>query len=104
MQRIYSHPIATMVHQVKNVLKNHGIDTQVRRENLANASGGIAPNEAWVELWLIDEKQLQEAERIVEDIINDTETENASPWTCPNCGEKIEGQFAACWNCGTEEP
>ena len=22
-------------------------------------------------------------------------------WTCPNCGEHIEKQFDACWNCGT---
>lgn len=21
------------------------------------------------------------------------------PWTCPDCGERIEGQFRACWNC-----
>ncbi len=22
-------------------------------------------------------------------------------WVCPKCGEQIEDQFAACWNCGT---
>jgi hypothetical protein len=21
-------------------------------------------------------------------------------WTCSRCGEKLEGQFTACWNCG----
>ncbi len=23
------------------------------------------------------------------------------PWTCPGCGEAIEGQFTECWKCGT---
>jgi predicted amidophosphoribosyltransferase len=23
-------------------------------------------------------------------------------WTCPQCGEEIEPQFTACWNCGSE--
>ena len=23
-------------------------------------------------------------------------------WTCPGCGERIEGQFTECWNCGRE--
>jgi hypothetical protein len=21
-------------------------------------------------------------------------------WVCPHCGQDVEGQFAACWNCG----
>ena len=23
-------------------------------------------------------------------------------WTCPDCGESIENEFDACWNCGAE--
>ena len=23
-----------------------------------------------------------------------------SAWTCPSCGEKLEGQFGSCWKCG----
>ncbi|MEP0845567.1 MAG: DUF2007 domain-containing protein [Phycisphaerae bacterium] len=25
-----------------------------------------------------------------------------APWTCGRCGERIEAQFTACWNCGAE--
>ena len=25
-------------------------------------------------------------------------------WTCPNCGEQVEKNFAACWNCEAERP
>jgi ribosomal protein S27AE len=25
-------------------------------------------------------------------------------WTCPKCGEQVEKNFAACWNCEAERP
>jgi ribosomal protein S27AE len=25
-------------------------------------------------------------------------------WTCPNCGEQVEKNFLACWNCEAERP
>ena len=25
-------------------------------------------------------------------------------WKCPKCGEVIDPQFTACWNCGTARP
>ena len=28
----------------------------------------------------------------------------ADPWTCPDCGERIEPQFTECWNCGASKP
>ena len=39
------------------------------------------------------------ASSIVEDLIKDSD-EYRSSWVC-QCGEKIEGQFTACWSCGT---
>jgi rubrerythrin len=30
--------------------------------------------------------------------------EPQSNWTCPKCGEVLEGQFSNCWNCSTERP
>lgn len=26
------------------------------------------------------------------------------PWTCPVCGERIEGIFGVCWQCGAAQP
>lgn len=109
MQKIYSHISTTHVHHVKNVLQNHGIETEVKGEKLADASGGVAPIDAWVELWLIDDSQFQEAKQIVDDVLEDFNTESADrqelePWTCPNCGKEVEGEFAVCWNCESERP
>lgn len=30
-----------------------------------------------------------------------SETALLPAWRCPNCGETVEGQFQACWKCGT---
>jgi rubrerythrin len=27
----------------------------------------------------------------------------APAWRCPSCGELVEGQFQACWKCGTSK-
>jgi len=61
----------------------------------------IVGTEVWPELWVdrdIDydrAKQLIDANTIVEE-------SPQQPWRCRKCGEENEGQFAACWNCGTE--
>ena len=51
---------------------------------------------------LVHEEDFERASQIVRDI---TEREPASdrPWTwrCA-CGEDVEEQFGACWNCGAE--
>ncbi|WP_348672061.1 DUF2007 domain-containing protein [uncultured Abyssibacter sp.] len=26
------------------------------------------------------------------------------PWTCVDCGERMDGQFSDCWRCGAEKP
>ena len=108
MKRVYSHPSLSFVHNVKNVLDNHGIASRVQGDRLADASGGLAPTDVWVELWLLDESRFTEAKKIVDGLLNDAseptaETKSAS-WTCPNCGEEIEPAFAACWNCETDRP
>lgn len=104
MQRIYSHPNAAMVHHAKNVLENHGIAAVVQGEHLAAAAGGVAPVDAWIELWVTDDDRAREAAQIIREATDESAVESAPPWTCASCGEEIEGQFSACWNCGAPRP
>ncbi len=30
-------------------------------------------------------------------------TEPAEDWLCPKCGEILDGNFTACWNCGAAD-
>jgi hypothetical protein len=90
-----------MVYHVKSILENHGIESTVHGEYRGVAVGGIAPLDAWMELWVLDDRRLEEAQQIVEMTLKDIQITHET-WRCQSCGEELEGQFAQCWKCGTE--
>ena len=57
--------------------------------------------EIWPELWVINDIDYDRARQLLDNAIVD-ESPHAN-WTCRQCGEENEGQFAACWNCGTQQ-
>ncbi|MGV8073929.1 MAG: DUF2007 domain-containing protein [Syntrophobacteraceae bacterium] len=101
MQKVYSSPDRATVYRIKSTLEDNGIEITVLGEDRGVAVGGIAPLDAWLELWLFDEERLEEARQIVEDVLKDIQIPQEK-WKCPNCGEELEGQFSQCWKCGTE--
>ncbi len=101
--RIYSAPVLAQVANIRHILEMHGIACRIQGEYRSGAAGEIPPTEAWPELWVDDPAQLAEAQRLVDEAIRSADT--AQPgWTCPSCREVNEGQFGACWNCGTSCP
>lgn len=104
MQKVYSHQNGAMVHLVRNELETHGIEAIVRGEHAAAVMGGGAGVDAWVELWIVDEDRVPEAERIVQEVMAAESAEAGEPWACPQCGTEVEAQFGACWNCGADRP
>lgn len=101
MRKVYSSPDPNLVHFAKNILEDNKIECVILREQLAGAVGGIAPIDAWAELWVLDSERQAEAQSILETALTKTETGQKS-WQCPGCGENIEAQFTHCWNCETE--
>lgn len=102
MYVVYSAPDATTVHIVKGILDQRGIRTIVRGELLQGAAGGIAPIDAWVELVVLKMQDVPVAKAIVQEVVREQPATQSASWVCPDCGESIEGQFGACWNCGAE--
>jgi hypothetical protein len=102
MQRIYSAPDSTLVHLAKHVLENEGIECVVTGEHLASAAGGVAPVDAWLELWVVNPYQAEAARDLVERMRRAEGTREAERWLCPDCIEWREGQFSHCWKCGAE--
>jgi hypothetical protein len=100
MERVYSAQFLAPVANMKNVLKMHGIESNITGENLSAAVGEIPPIEAWPQLWVTDQ-DIERAKKIIEDGLKDS-PESQKVLICPNCGKEVEGQFAVCWNCGTE--
>ena len=99
--KVYTSPDLPMVGHMKNILESHGISCTIQNQFSAAAVGDIPVNECWPELRIIDSKQIEKANQIVNAVMAPDSTP-ITPWRCPVCHETIEGQFTACWNCGTD--
>ena len=102
MKLVYSAESVVNVAHMRNVLESAGIRCAVRNYHLAGAIGEIPFVECWPQVWAVEEYQHVEAERLVAAELNGTRPGPA--WTCPECRERIESQFTACWRCGCERP
>ena len=86
------------INHYKNLLQAEGIRCEIRNEHLGSIVGEMPFVETWPELWIVDDLDFDRATQLI------VGAESESPvadWTCKKCGEINEGQFAACWNCGT---
>ena len=98
MKKVYSSEHGFMTEHIKEILEEEGIDCMIKNLNLSGAMGEIPPIECWPEIWILHDEDYNQANSIVEDLTKDS-SEYQSSWIC-HCGEKIEGQFTDCWNCG----
>ena len=103
MIRVFSHPDPAITHLVLNRLRQEGVDAVIQGEALGRGMGEIPPIAAWSELWVADGAPLANVEAIVSEITAEPSAPLA-PWTCPACGESVEGQFGECWACGHAAP
>lgn len=103
MTLVYSNPDPAITHLVRNALEQIGVTAVVRGERPGAALGEIPPIAAWSEVWVPDEGRMDEVRAIIAETTAETSVDPAS-WTCPACGEEVEGQFAACWSCGAAAP
>ncbi len=97
--RVYSAPNITMVGHFKNLLEMNGISSEIRGDKRSIGAGEIPPIECWIELWVTEDSQIENAKQIIKEALESAENESEN-WQCPGCGEDIEGQFSDCWNCG----
>ncbi|RMH73720.1 MAG: DUF2007 domain-containing protein [Gemmatimonadetes bacterium] len=102
MKKVYSSPDSLMIGHLKNVLEANGIPAMLKNEHLPGLAGGVPVNECWIELWILSDIDLEQAEHIIQTALQHHTKDPLPEWQCPSCGETIEGQFARCWNCGTE--
>jgi rubrerythrin len=78
-------------------LRAAGIECEVRNTVLSGALGEIPFLECAPQIWIryaLDEARARE---LIEQLRTPVSGE---PWTCRQCGEVLEPQFAQCWNCG----
>jgi hypothetical protein len=102
MKKVYESLDPIMVGHIKNLLENEGIACVTRNEFLASAAGIIPLCECWYEIWVTNEEQYEKAKNVIQSALSKTEPSEGPEWVCPSCGERLENQFTACWNCGKE--
>ena len=83
---------------VRNMLEDAEISAVVQGETLALAMGDIPVGPSTAPTVWVHARNATRARELVEQREAHTPTDQPA-WTCLECGEQIEGQFAECWQC-----
>ena len=99
MKKLNSSESLVTINHWKNILQSEGIACEIRNEHLGSIMGEMPFVEGWPQLWIVNDLDFDRAQQLISDDLMDESP--AEPWKCRRCGEANEGQFAACWSCGT---
>jgi len=98
---IYSVTDDIIANQVIKVLSENSIEAYSMQNNSVNTFTASGSGANAISIRLKNTSQKKHALNIIKMFFKDLE--DREPWTCPDCNEKIEGSFQACWNCGYEQ-
>ncbi len=99
MKKLNSSESLITINHWKNILQSEGISCEIRNQHLGSIMGEMPFVEVWPQLWIVNDLDFDRAQQLISDDVVDESP--AEPWKCRRCGEENEGQFAACWSCGT---
>ncbi len=80
-------------------LQAEGIEASVQRQFLGSAVGELPPDQCLPEVWIRHPEQ----EAAARELLHHLQHVPQRQWWCV-CGERIEGGFEQCWNCGVWMP
>ena len=107
MKEVFATREATELHIVKALLEAQGLEAVTRNENVWTLGESTRSDiKVWPSLWIVDDACETAARRVIEGY-NAAKAERPGRrrvWRCLQCGETLEEQFTACWNCGAEQP
>lgn len=100
MKPLHTARHAAEAHLVRGYLESEGVDAVVRGEYLAGGIGELPVG--LCKVWIVDDRQFARAGQLLDAFLNGdaARTYAHERWQCPQCSEKLEGQFTACWKCG----
>jgi len=100
MFRIYGAADLQDAHIVLGMLHQAGIEARVLNEHARGGLGDIPFGEAYPEVWIENERDLERALGIVR--AYEARQEDTRTLVCPACGEESPGNFDQCWKCGAK--
>ncbi|TXS89539.1 DUF2007 domain-containing protein [Parahaliea maris] len=98
MKQVYAHPQLMMVSQMRSLLDQAGIASQIRNEYAAGAAGELAPIDTWPELWVERDADTPRAKDLIAELLT---RQDQPDWHCKHCGNDSPASFDFCWQCGT---
>lgn len=98
MKRIFSSPDSSELSLFKSMLEQANVPCVLRHEQISQTIPVLAFE---AELWVVKDEDYPKASSLVEAWCHSPPGAGEA-WVCPVCGEKIEGQFTACWKCGAK--
>ena len=102
MKKVTSIDSLVTINHYKNLLTTEGIPAFIRNEHLGSILGEMPFQEVWPELWVENDLDHDRALQLI-DTANLVQESPEAAWRCRNCKADNEGQFAACWQCGTSQ-
>ena len=104
MKKLTSDSSLITIAHYRNVLEAEGIAAEIRNQHLGSILGDMPFVEVWPELWVVNDLDFDRAAELIHESVLDESPKQT--WRCRQCNEENEGQFGACWNCGSpaEEP
>ena len=105
MKKVFASDDQTAIGIVRDLLSQAGIETRVLNESTASVLGSVPFFVALPEVHILRDEDEARA-RTISARFESGEFRGALPneaWTCPRCGETIEGQFTECWKCGPKD-
>jgi hypothetical protein len=99
MLRLVQAPNIALATLWVDTLKEAGIAASVQRQYLGAAAGHLPPDQCLPEIWLTHDEQADSARALLDQLQHLPQR----LWWC-RCGEKVEGGFEQCWNCGALMP
>ena len=89
---------------LKGLLECNGVKAVIKNErgSAGGSMGDPVPTMpslafAWPQVWVADHDYVTAAAIVAE--MKDAQNSNEAPWKCKQCGETVDAEFAACWNC-----
>jgi hypothetical protein len=102
MRQVYSAASPPEAHMLRGYLETAGIRAVVLGEHGYAARGGLPIDATTAPAIWVAEEEAEQALALIQEFFAQQPLEHGENWRCPNCGESLEAQFTACWNCGAE--
>jgi hypothetical protein len=104
MQRLYLARDRVEAQFLRDFLDAERIGAVILGDYLAGAAGELPAN-IFPAVWVVEDSDLERARVVLARFLDQGRAAmERAAWTCPHCGESVDGGFDCCWSCGTSRP